>query len=726
MKPTIFRFAALAFFLLVSSSYSQAQSDSPSAQLAGQVTDVSGYSIAFVRIVARPQGRDSSQTYQTTSTTEGTYALSLPSGSYRVHFEHSSFVSRDLTLQLAPAESRKLDLRLAIAQLSENVIVTANAQPLEINQTPAPVDVISRAEIDQRQLVSLPDALATVPGAAIARTGREGGLTTFFLDGGNSNFTKFFVDGTPVNEPGGFINLANSTLDNIDKIEVVHGAESALYGTDAVSGVVQLFSHRGETRIPEVNLFGEGGSFSSARGGAQFAGLLGGFDYSAAGSYFQTDGQGPNDSFLNRSFTGNFGYRFTDINRLRLTVRSNSSFAGVPGPTLLLPPNLAQHEALKILLVNLGWDFRTGAHWEHKVSGFENRTLDTNANPPFFTSADQFNRAGLQEQSTYTFRKGAAAAGYEYEVENGYPGALFGQHARRNNQAGFLDARWLPISRLTVSVGVRAEDNTTFGTRVVPRAGAVLALRYGTGFWGDTRLRFSYGQGFKEPSLAESFGSDPCFPGNNTLRPERSRTIDAGIDQFLASEKLRLSATYFDNRFRDIVSFAFNAVVTPACIFGTGTYFNTDLARARGVTLSGDFRPRRWLSLKGSYSFDNTRVLQAPNSFASVELPGNHLLRRPVNSGSLILNTSFRAWTLSLTGYFTGVRTDSDFLGFGLTRNPGYARFDVASGYNFSRGISLYARATNLFDKQYQDAIGFPALGRDVRVGMNYRFSGRD
>jgi outer membrane cobalamin receptor len=726
MKPTIRRCAFLIFLFFTLSFYSRAQSNFSNAQLSGQLTDASGYAIASVRIVAELQGTHSSQTYETTSTSDGTYSLSLPPGSYHLRFEHSAFVPRGLTLQLGPAKSRKLDLRLEIAQLSENVVVTANAEPLELSQTPAPVDVISRDEMDHRQLVSVADALGTVPGAAIARTGREGGLTTFFLDGGNSNFTKFLVDGTPLNEPGGFLNLANTTLDNIDKVEVVHGAESALYGTDAVSGVVQLFSHQGDTRIPEVNLFGEGGTFSSGRGGAQFSGLLGGFDYSAAGSYFQTDGQGPNDSFLNRSFAGNFGYRFTDTDHLRLSVRSNSSLAGIPGPTLLEPPSLAQYEALKILLVNLAWDFHTGTHWQHTLGGHENRTLDTNANPPFFTSTDQFNRAGFREQSTYTFRNGAAAAGYEYEVENGFPSTLSGQHARRNNQAGFLDARWLLISRLTLSAGVRAEDNTTFGTRVVPRAGAVFALRHSTGFWGDTRVRFSYGQGFKEPSLDESFGSDPCFPGNNTLRPERSRTIDAGIDQFLASDKLRLSATYFDNRFRDIVSFTFDSITTPACPFGTGTFFNTDLARARGVNLSGDLRPRQWLSIKGNYSFDDSRVLQAPNAFASVELPGNHLLRRPVNSGSLIFNAVFRAWTLSLTGYFTGSRTDSDFLGFGLTRNPGYARFDIASSYALGRGISLYARATNLFDKQYQDAMGFPALGRDVRVGMNYRSSGKN
>jgi vitamin B12 transporter len=650
----------------------------------------------------------------------------LSPGHYRIRFERSAFVPHEIFLSLADADTRSLDVKLEIAQVSENVVVTANAQPLELSQTPAPVDVVTRDEIHRRQLVSLADALQTLLGATIARTGREGGLTTFFLDGGNSNFTKFFIDGTPLNEPGGFLNLSNQTLDNIDKIEVVHGAESALYGTDAVSGVVQLFSHRGATRIPEVNLFAEGGSFSSARGAAQIAGLLDAFDYSLAGSYFQTDGQGSNDVFLNRSLSGNFGYGFTDSNRLRLTVRSNSSFAGIPGPILLRPPSPSQFERLKLLLVHLSWDFRTGSHWTHRISGHENRTLDTNGNPPFFTSTDQFNRAGLQEQSTYTFRTGAVAAGYEYEVENGYPSLITGFHARRNNQAGFLDARWLPIPRLTLSAGARPEANTTFGTRVVPRAGIVYVLRYGKGFWGDTRARFSYGQGFKEPALEQSFGSDPCFPGNSNLRPERSQTYDAGIDQFLAADRLRLSATYFNNRFRDIVSFTIDPTTTTACKYGTGTYFNTNLARARGVNLSGDFRLRRWLSVNGNYSHDDSRVLKSPNAFDPVQLPGNHLLRRPVNSGSLIFNTSYRRWNLNLSGYFTGIRTDSDFLGLGITHNPGYARFDLATSYLIARGISFSSRVTNLFDKQYQDAIGFPALGRDFRLGVNYRFAGRD
>jgi outer membrane cobalamin receptor len=722
---TLLKSFAVSLLLFVVCFSLHAKSSAAETHLSGRVTDASGYTVAGVKITAQPENAVA-PVASTSSATDGTYTLMLSPGHYRIRFERSAFVPHEIFLSLADADTRSLDVKLEIAQVSENVVVTANAQPLELSQTPAPVDVVTRDEIHRRQLVSLADALQTLPGATIARTGREGGLTTFFLDGGNSNFTKFFIDGTPLNEPGGFLNLSNQTLDNIDKIEVVHGAESALYGTDAVSGVVQLFSHRGATRIPEVNLFAEGGSFSSARGAAQIAGLLDAFDYSLAGSYFQTDGQGSNDAFLNRSLSGNFGYGFTDSNRLRLTVRSNSSFAGIPGPILLRPPSPSQFERLKLLLVHLSWDFRTGSHWTHRISGHENRTLDTNGNPPFFTSTDQFNRAGLQEQSTYTFRTGAVAAGYEYEVENGYPSLITGFHARRNNQAGFLDARWLPIPRLTLSAGARPEANTTFGTRVVPRAGIVYVLRYGKGFWGDTRARFSYGQGFKEPALEQSFGSDPCFPGNSNLRPERSQTYDAGIDQFLAADRLRLSATYFNNRFRDIVSFTIDPTTTTACKYGTGTYFNTNLARARGVNLSGDFRLRRWLSVNGNYSHDDSRVLKSPNAFDPVQLPGNHLLRRPVNSGSLIFNTSYRRWNLNLSGYFTGIRTDSDFLGLGITHNPGYARFDLATSYLIARGISFSSRVTNLFDKQYQDAIGFPALGRDFRLGVNYRFAGRD
>jgi outer membrane cobalamin receptor len=167
-------------------------------------------------------------------------------------------------------------------------------------------------------------------------------------------------------------------------------------------------------------------------------------------------------------------------------------------------------------------------------------------------------------------------------------------------------------------------------------------------------------------------------------------------------------------------------IIPGAPATGFGIFFNTDRALSRGVSVSGESKFNRWLNLAGNYTYDDTRVLQAPNAFDPSELPGNHLLRRPVNSGSLTLNAQWRRVGFTIGGYFTGVRTDSDFLGLGLSRNPGYARFDVAGHYQLGHGVLLYARAQNLFDKQYQDVLGYPALGRDARVGVRYTFKGRD
>jgi vitamin B12 transporter len=720
------RILLLALFVLVVSASSPAQSDSQ-AHLSGQVTDISGYGIANVRITAKPDSAGSStgsRSYSAISAAGGSYSLLLEPGAYRVSFEHPAFARQELAVQLAGTTSHELDVRLEVAPLSENVVVTANPQPLEIGQTPAPVDAITREEIERRQTVFLPNLLETQPGISITRTGTIGGLTTVFLDGGASSFTKVLVDGTPINLPGGDLDFSNLTLDNVDKVEIVHGAESALYGTDAMSGVIQIFTHRGTTRIPEVNLFTEGGSFSSIRGGAQVSGLVDRLDYSASGSYFHTDGQGVNDADLIRSYTGNVGYSFSTTDQIRLNVRSNSSFAGTPGQTLLFPADSSAFYDLQQLSANLSWTFQTGPHWSHRVSATEARYFSNSGFPPFGNALNQTNRAGGWAQSTYTFQRGAFTAGYQDEVENATSSGFGFVHGHRNNQGGFLDARWSPISRLTLSAGARAEDNASFGTRVVPRAGAVFGVRYAKGLWGDTRARVSYGEGVEEPTILESFDTDPCSLGNPNLRPQRSRTVNVGVDQYVADDRVRISATYFTDRFRDLITF----VVVPqaGCPFGDTEILNTDLSRARGVNFSSGIRVLHWLSLNGNYSFDDTRVLQSSSASAGVQVPGDHLLRRPVNSGNVWLNANYRGFNLNVNAYLSGARVDSDFDGLGLTRNPGYSRFDVASSYNLGRGVSLYARATNLLDKPYQEALGFPALARDVRVGLRYRFSGRN
>jgi len=764
MKTTTrLRLSLPAVLFLVISISTSAQSGSSPAHLAGTLLDSSGAAVAGVHISAETEAAAGQQKYDTTSENDGGYSLTLPPGRYHIAFSRPSFVPRDFTLEFAPGESRILEVRLDLARLSESVVVTAQAEPTPVQDTSASVTVITKQEIDQRQAVPLSDLLLYTPGIAMGKNAAEGGLTSFFLDGGNSYHTKVLIDGATVNNPGGQVDFSNFTLDNVDKIEVVRGAESAIYGTDAVAGVIQVFTHRGETRVPAFSVFGEGGTFSSGRGGAQLSGLLGKFDYSGAGSYFQTDGPGPNDSFRNRTLSGNFGYGFSDSNQLRLSVRNTTSDSGIPGQTLITPPSLHTINDLENFSANARWDFTTGTHWHNEIAGSEayNRAFSANpiqsyyASDPFagcpqtnpsavataefcdFTdpgSTSRFNRASINASTAYIAAKFTASAGYQYEVENADISFLGIGHLRRNNQGGYLDFRYQPIRRVSFDFAARAEANENFGTRVVPHAGASVALRDGgSSFWGDTRYRIAYGQGIIEPQFSQSFGSDPCTPGNPNLKPEESKTWTTGIEQKLAHDRADVSIEYFSNRFYDVISFTScfpgapcSVPQPPGCGFFWGNFFTTDLSRARGVNFSARTRFLHWFSGVANYSYDDSKVLKAPNAFDPAQIPGNRLIRRPLHSGSLTLNAAYRAFTFTMAGYFSGPRTDSDFLGLGLTRNAGYARFDLATSYTFARSLSLYIRATNLFDHAYQEVIGVPTLGRDVRVGLKYQFSGRN
>jgi vitamin B12 transporter len=285
---------------------------------------------------------------------------------------------------------------------------------------------------------------------------------------------------------------------------------------------------------------------------------------------------------------------------------------------------------------------------------------------------------------------------------------------------------------LTLSAGARAEDNADFGTRVLPRAGASYALRMAHGALGDTRLRASYGQGIVEPRFDQSYGTDPCFPGNPNLLPEQSRTIHAGFEQKLASDRVRFTADYFDSRFHNIVSFLYGAP-SAGCLaiignplgnpFVAGTYFNTDLARARGGNFSGEARITRWLNGSANYTYDATRTLAAPTDPLNLDgdpnyFVGSRLLRRPVNSGNIMLNASYWRMNWNVSGYFTGQRLDYNYPG--QSNDPGYALINLAASYNVARGFSIYGRIANLANKQYQEVYGYPALGREFRIGVKY------
>ena len=742
VRRSLFLLCAASLVFLFFAGADSAQS--PAVTLSGVVTDPAGAFIAGVQIVVTsipPAG----ESQHIASGSDGRFTMKLAPGRYRLTISRDSFVRWEQEIAVAAGETRDLQIHLALEPLSSKVDVTAQALPLDAESSPAPLTILTHEQIEQRLATSLPDLLETQPGFSLGRTGPEGGSTSLFLDGGNSNYTKVLIDGVPVNQPGGLIDFSNFTVDNIDKIEVVHGAESALYGSDAMDGVIQIFTHRGTTRIPEFTAFADGGNFSTGHGGAELSGLLGRFDYSAAVSDLETSGQGSNDAFRNRTLSGNFGWRFSNEDGVNLVLRDNLSDAGVPGQTLLQPPSRYQRIGAHDFTAGAIWKFDTTAHWHHEVSVTELYSRQHSFNPTqsfyatdpaafcpqtnpsavatpelcdfIFDSRYQYNRANGRAQSTYLISGLALSGGYEYDVENGFLSFL-GMHARRNNQGGFLDARWQPLHRLALDAGARAEDNSYYGTRVVPRAGASYALRIATGALGDSRLRASYGQGIVEPRFDQSFGDDPCFPGNSALSPEESRTIHAGVEQKAASDRVLITADYFDSRFHNIISFI-NALATAACPFG-GTYFNTNLTRARGVNLSGEARLMHWLSASANYTYDSTRVLSVPDNSDPNYFLGSRLIRRPVNSGNIVLNASLWRTNWNLSGYFTGQRLDGNFAAGSQIVNPGYALLNLAATYHVARGFSLYGRINNLANKQYSEVYGFPALGREFHIGVKY------
>ncbi len=688
------------------------------ARLFGTVTDDSGAVVPGATFTAVPLSASGTAPTVTRTGTDGVYALSLSAGQYRVTVERTSFTATTRELLFTSGESREWNVRLELAVQSSSVIVTDSLSPQLETATISQVDVISAADIDQLQQLTLAPSLNTQPGATIARLGPYGGITSFFLDGGNSDFTKFLVDGVPMNQPGGAIDLSNLDVANLDKIEVVHGASSALYGSDSLTGVVQLFTHRGDTKVPIVEFDGSGGTFGTGYGLVRLSGLLGQkFDYSAAGSYFSTEGQGVYDQFKNTGLSGNFGYKINQENQLRLTVRSDDSYADQPGQTLLEPPAIGQYAKLLDFFAGVSWDSNFATNWQNHLAGTE--AYNRGYYAPY-ADLNQFNRAGLSDQLTYIFHNGGVTFGYEYEVENGRPD---GPNVRRNNMASYSEVHYNFTPRFNVVVGGRAEDNAQFGTRVVPRLGGSYTLRYGNEIMGATRIRTSYGEGIKESSLAEEYSGDPCFPGNPLLDPERSKTFGAGIEQLFASNRVKFSVDYFHNEFYEIVSFT-SGPITPTCPYGSGTYYNTDKARAYGANSKIEAKVTNWLSIAGNYSYDNSRVLVSPNATDPSEIPGNRLFLRPMNSANLIVNARFRKTNWNLAGTYVGRRTDSDFLGLGYTSTPSYVRWDFAAFVPIRYGFSITTRVENLFDKQYQDAIGYPALGRSYLLGMRYVWGG--
>ena len=341
-----------------------------------------------------------------------------------------------------------------------------------------------------------------------------------------------------------------------------------------------------------------------------------------------------------------------------------------------------------------------------------------------FNSYSDFNRSGFMYHGEYDPRLWARSNfGYEFEDETGFIGDVTLPpltHGLRRNH-GLYGEQILTFSRFTLIAGGRFVHNESFGNRGVPRAAlSFLALRGGERV-SDTRLRFAFGEGIKEPRFDESFGTGSFFIiANPNLRPERSRTLEAAVVQNFFGDRYSVSAGYYNNLFRDQVEFTSDPTTF------VGQYVNLNRSLAHGAEFELHARPVARLSLEASYVYTSGQILESPVAFDPLLATGAPLLRRPKHAASATVNYTARRWGGNLSAAGIGRRTDSDF--FGLTPHvdhaAGYVRADASGWYELQRHVTAYLAIENLLNKRYEEAAGYPALKANFRAGLRFRFGG--
>jgi vitamin B12 transporter len=266
-----------------------------------------------------------------------------------------------------------------------------------------------------------------------------------------------------------------------------------------------------------------------------------------------------------------------------------------------------------------------------------------------------------------------------------------------------------------LTLGGRLEHNDSFGWKAVPRAS--LAWRLGEDQ--ATTLKASAGAGIKEPDFFQSYGTSFFAQGNPDLKAERSVTFDFGVEQRFLGDRVRAEATYFHHDYKDQIAFTTIDFTT-----FQGTYVNLGKTRAQGLELQLEAAPTPLVTLSAAYTLTDGEVVVSAADFDPVYAAGQPLVRRPRHQGSFTLRVGQERVSGAITVVAVGERADSDFLGMGLTRNEGYTRVDARVRARLVGGLEAYLLAENLFDEQYEEALGYPALGRGVRGGLRLRLGG--
>ena len=598
------------------------------------------------------------------------------------------------------------------ATLAE-VTVTATRLPVERSGAPAAITVITGQELRARGITRLTDALRDVPGASVVQSGSFGSQTALFLRGGESDYTKVLIDGVPVNDAGGAIDLAHISVADVERVEIVRGPASVLWGSDAVTGVIQIFTHRARERS-RLGLSARSGGYATRDASGELALARGTTHFSAAAASHETDGVLDfNNGYRNRQASASLRIEPAARKTFRASIRHSDATYHYPTDFLGTPVDSNQYRREKRLVGAVEASAPLSSRVTGRVlvatnelDGVSDNQVDRPDDFAYHDESDASRRV-VDGRIDMTFpREATVTAGAEWSRQRERNTSNF--DASRVNRGYYVQllagsgAPWL------ATVGTRIDDNEKFGTFVTFRASS--SWRFVTG----TRVRSTFGTAFKEPAFAEVF-STSFTRGNPTLKPERSRSVEVSVEQELLSAHATIGVTWYDQRFRNRVDFL--PFPPGSAVFGT--FANIGRANASGLEVEGRVRAPAGLALTASYAYLETEITE--DQFAR---EGQRLLRRPMHTASGTISFSGTRGSIAVTAHRVGSRHD-----VGYVRLPWYTTLDVASELHLLErdavDVALTARLENAFDEEYEAIANYRAPGRTLLVGGRVVVQGR-
>lgn len=615
----------------------------------------------------------------------------------------------------------------------DGFVVTASPTPRSAGDVARSVTVLDGAELRALGITLVSEALRSVPGLTVVRGGSFGATTSVFMRGGESDYVQVLVDGVQVNSPGGAFDFAGLTLDNVERVEVVRGPASSLYGSDAMAGVIHVITRTGRGPVRGEASF-RAGSFGRREASVGASGGGGPVGWSLGLTRLRTDGTLPvNNGFTNTVLSGSVRLAPDDDTRASLSLRLAERAYHFPtdGAGAVTDANAFTFgdEASVAVVASRrlagGLELRGSLGVARTDGGTDDQPDEAGDTLGYFgfTSLDHVERATADLRAN--LHRGPVVATLGLEVEDqeqrSFSESLsqWGPSAgrseyRRGNRAAYAHLTG-EAGAAAFAVGGRLEDNERFGSV------ASWNVEAGWAVTSSVRVRGAAGVGVKEPTFFENY-AEGWVRGNPDLAPERARSVEVGLEARSDGGRLVLRASAFSQRFRDLIQY----VAAPASA-GDPNFVNVAEAAARGVEVGGEARLGR-VRMGADWSWLDTEVLAggADDGPEADFARGWRLLRRPthdlrVHAAGAVAGA---AWTADV--HVVGERDDRDFSSWPARRValPRYATVGVGLELPVTGRIRVGARADNLLDARYEEVMGFPAPGRGFSLGGRVTFGG--